>query len=66
MMRVEVDISVCIGSGMCTTIAPTVFELDAGKVVTLLKAEIEDGDEAELVADAIACCPVEAIKGRDI
>lgn len=57
---VAVDFDVCIGSGMCTTIAPTVFELDDAGDMRLLQ-DVVAGDEVDAVADAIACCPVEAI-----
>lgn len=61
-MKVVVDMEMCIGSGMCTTIAPTVFDLDDAGELILLKDEVaDDTDEARLVRDAVACCPVEAI-----
>jgi len=63
-MKVVVDMETCIGSGMCTTIAPTVFALDDQGVLVLLKADIpDDSEEAGLVRDACFCCPVEAIAG---
>ena len=60
-VKVHVDLEKCIGSGMCTTYVPTLFELDnlQGKVVLLseeVPAELEPA-----VEDAEACCPVEAI-----
>jgi ferredoxin len=60
-MNVHVDLAVCIGSGMCTTAAPSLFVLDSrGGKVTLISETVPDGLE-EAVEDAEACCPVEAI-----
>jgi ferredoxin len=54
-----VDRSVCLSTGMCTTIAPEIFELVDGSL-TILVERLAD-DQVELVEDAIACCPVEAL-----
>jgi ferredoxin len=59
-MDVVVDMKKCIGSGMCTTIATEVFKLDDDGKLVVLKRNVL-GDEAQLVKDAVACCPVEAI-----
>jgi ferredoxin len=55
-----VDLSVCIGSGMCTSIAPDVFDLDRHGTLVLLTTEVGPED-AGGVRDAADCCPVEAI-----
>jgi ferredoxin len=60
-MKVRVDLDRCIGSGMCTTYAPQLFELvEDGTHVRLLADEVPEGLET-VVEDAVACCPVEAI-----
>ncbi len=59
-MRVIVDREVCIGAGTCVVIAPAYFELDEQGLARVLKAEVDPGDE-ELVREAEAKCPVEAI-----
>jgi ferredoxin len=60
-LRVIVDRSRCIGSGMCTSIAPEVFDLDdEGNLVVLLPLA-STTDQIAAVRDATACCPVEAI-----
>ena len=63
-MRVLVDLRKCIGSGMCTTIATDVFKLDDKGKVVVLKGDVI-GQEAELVRDSVACCPVDAITIED-
>ena len=59
-MDVTVDRDICVNSGMCTTIAPAVFQLDAGGVLVQLVEHVPDADE-EAVQHAIACCPTGAI-----
>jgi ferredoxin len=59
-LEVVVDLDVCIGSGMCTGIAPSVFELDAHGTLVALTSDVAP-DEVDAVLDAIDCCPVEAI-----
>ncbi|HSA51349.1 MAG TPA: ferredoxin [Yinghuangia sp.] len=56
--RVEVDRSVCIGSGMCVGGAPGDFTLDGGRQSHPVR-EITDSSEA--IMDAAESCPVEAI-----
>lgn len=56
--RVEVDRSVCIGSGMCVTHAPEGFRLDTARQSHPVAQET---DAAEQVLAAAEGCPVEAI-----
>ncbi|WP_407553400.1 ferredoxin [Streptomyces sp. Pv4-95] len=56
--RVEVDRSVCIGSGMCVGAAPDGFRLDSARQSHPVAPE---GDPAESVLAAAEGCPVEAI-----
>lgn len=58
--RVIVDRALCIGSGMCTALAPEIFELDDDGVLVLRQEHVAAQALAEL-DDAIACCPVEAL-----
>ena len=57
MAKVRVNKDLCVGCGLCTSMAPSVFEFDDdGKA----KAVVEDaGAEAQ---DAAASCPVQAIE----
>ena len=57
-IHVEVDRSLCIGSGDCVDTAPDVFQLDAED-----KAVVVDPDAAPVdeVLEAAGNCPVTAI-----
>ncbi|WP_329154793.1 ferredoxin [Streptomyces anulatus] len=56
--HVEVDRSVCIGSGMCVNHAPDGFRLDSARQSHPTE---EDRDAGEEVLAAAEGCPVEAI-----
>ena len=56
--RVLIDKNLCIGSAMCVAIAPGRFVLDERQRSGPVEAEI---DPDELVRDAAASCPSEAI-----
>ncbi|ALC23483.1 ferredoxin [Streptomyces pristinaespiralis] len=56
--RVEVDRTLCIGSGMCVGHAPDSFDLDAARQ-SHARATTADADEKLLAA--AENCPVEAI-----
>ncbi|GAA1363890.1 ferredoxin [Streptomyces beijiangensis] len=56
--HVEVDRSVCIGSGMCVNHAPEGFALDSARQSHPVLAE---SDANEKVLAAAEGCPVEAI-----
>ena len=56
--KVSVDKNVCISSAMCVAIAPGRFVLDEQQRSGQVEAEI---DPDELVRDAAASCPSEAI-----
>lgn len=62
---VVVDMKKCVGSGMCTTIAPRVFALDENGALVINRSEVT-GEEANAVRDAAACCPVDAISIRNL
>ncbi|MFE6160893.1 ferredoxin [Streptomyces sp. NPDC056486] len=56
--HVEVDRSVCIGSGMCVITAPGGFSLDSARQS---HPEDPETDANEKVLEAAEGCPVEAI-----
>ncbi|MEV2249312.1 ferredoxin [Streptomyces sp. NPDC050147] len=56
--HVEVDRSVCIGSGMCVITAPGGFALDSARQS---HPEDPETDANEKVLEAAEGCPVEAI-----
>jgi len=59
--EVEVDRSVCIGSGLCAASAPDGFRLDAARQ----SHPVEDvADASEALLAAAESCPVEAIALR--
>ncbi|MCX4822743.1 ferredoxin [Streptomyces sp. NBC_01142] len=56
--HVEVDRSVCIGSGMCVGHAPDGFRLDTARQS---HPQADDADANEQILAAAENCPVEAI-----
>jgi ferredoxin len=56
--KISVDKNVCIGSAMCVAITPGRFVLDERQRSRPVKAEIVPD---EVVRDAAASCPSEAI-----
>ena len=63
-MRVVVDRDRCIGSGMCTTIAPALFDMDDDGVLIVIKEAPAPNEQSSLL-DAVACCPVNALSALD-
>ena len=61
-MKAYVDKSTCIGCGLCTSIAPAVFELDDnGSAENILGNEVPSELENS-TNEAAQSCPVGAIK----
>ena len=60
--QVKVDWDRCVGSGMCLSIAPSVFDLDDDGNMLLLHGDGLAADEVDPVRDAVACCPAEALE----
>jgi len=57
---VTADPDVCVGSGNCALVAPSVFGLDGEGAVTVLRGRVSATDRA--AADAAAAgCPAAAI-----
>ncbi|MEU3460148.1 ferredoxin [Streptomyces sp. NPDC006733] len=56
--HIEVDRSVCIGSGMCVNSAPEGFALDGARQSHPVASET---DASEVLLEAAENCPVEAI-----
>ncbi|MEU4199097.1 ferredoxin [Streptomyces sp. NPDC045470] len=59
-MKIDIDTSVCIGSGQCALTAPEVFTQDDEGFSALLPGR-EDGAGDPLVREAARACPVQAI-----
>ena len=62
-LTVEIDRSLCIGSGSCTGLAPEIFEIDEQNLVRF-RDETPDID-TERLKEACAVCPVDALRVRD-
>ena len=63
-MKAAVDRDKCIGSGMCTTIAPQLFDMDDDGVLIVIK-ETPASHEQRSLLDAVACCPVNALSATE-
>ncbi|WP_037576882.1 ferredoxin [Phaeacidiphilus oryzae] len=59
--RVEVDRSLCIGSGLCAATAAGEFSLDSARQSRPVAPEV---DASEAVLEAAEGCPAEAITLR--
>jgi ferredoxin len=57
-IHIEVDRSLCIGSGDCVDTAPDVFQLDSEDKAVVVDP---DGGPVEDVVEAAGNCPVSAI-----
>jgi ferredoxin len=57
MYRIVIDRSLCSGFGSCAELAPEVFEVDSGGLVSL---RVGTSDDAA-VLEAAAACPMAAI-----
>ena len=57
MYRIVIDRSLCSGFGSCAELAPHVFEVDEGGLVSLRAGTSED----PAVLEAAASCPMGAI-----
>jgi ferredoxin len=57
-IRIEVDRSLCIGSGDCVDTAPDVFQLDEEDKATVVDP---DGASVDDILEAAQNCPVTAI-----
>ena len=60
-MKAKVDQDLCIGCGLCPSIAPEVFDLgDDGKAHSFVDTVPESSED--LAKEAESSCPVDAIK----
>jgi ferredoxin len=62
-LTVEIDRSLCIGSGSCTGLAAEIFEIDEQNLVRF-QEETPDIDP-ERLKEACAICPVDALRVTD-
>jgi ferredoxin len=59
-MRVRINPSLCIASGACRMLVPTVFGEDDDGIVVLLKDTPEEAD-IDAVREAVLACPAAVI-----
>ncbi|HJV66796.1 MAG TPA: ferredoxin [Geomonas sp.] len=59
--EVEVDQDICIGCGLCASIAPEVFQLNDNGVS---EVHNQSGAEEQKIQQAIDSCPVSCIHWR--
>jgi ferredoxin len=60
MNRVQVDRERCVGSGVCESLAPEVFEVDDDGLLVVHREE-PDTDQLDAVRDAVQQCPARAL-----
>lgn len=61
-MKIDVDMTRCVCAGMCISLAPSLFDLDGNARLIVIKSECTSAKEIKEAQDALACCPVEAIR----
>ena len=54
------DRGVCIGTGMCSLVAPQLFDQDSDGFVIVLR-EAESDEDVEAVGEAVEACPSMAL-----
>ena len=59
--RVEVEVSLCAGTGMCESVAPGLFEIDDDGALQLLHPELAD-EQVEWARKAARACPTRALR----
>jgi ferredoxin len=59
-MKVKVDEDLCIGAMSCETTCPEVFKVVGG--ISRVQVEVVPAEAEERCREAVANCPVEAIK----
>ncbi|WP_062429993.1 ferredoxin [Herbidospora daliensis] len=62
--RLEVDRSLCFGTGLCSATAPGLFTLGADRVAVARSDELTDPADLALAEEVAECCPREAISLR--
>lgn len=60
-MRVEVDLTVCTGHGICEAIADDVFEVGDDGMVRIIEPERPESDW-ERMQQAVTQCPAAALR----
>jgi ferredoxin len=61
IVHIEIDEDLCIGAGICESIAPDVFQVQEEKATLLLSTEIT-ADNRDLMTQAVSRCPAAALR----
>ncbi len=65
-MRVIVDTALCEANALCAGLVPEIFEVDESDELTILTPNGEVApDLADLVREAVRCCPKMALSLED-
>lgn len=59
-LEVQIDRSLCIGSGNCVNLAPEVFTIRQDAIVDF-KDEVDDSIDASRLVESCQICPVDAL-----
>jgi len=62
--RLEVDRTLCFGTGFCSATAPGLFTLGPDRVAAAREGELTDPDDISPAQEVAECCPREAIALR--
>jgi ferredoxin len=60
LSRLTIDPGKCQGHGRCVLIAPDYFDMDDTGFGVVLRADVDDADEAD-IDEAVLSCPEHAI-----
>ncbi|RAY13458.1 ferredoxin [Actinomadura craniellae] len=63
-MRVRVDPLVCEANGVCSGLAPEVFDLDDDDMLHILRPDVP-AEDVDLVRNAVRSCPKAALALED-
>ena len=67
LKKIAIDVKNCIGCGLCSSIAPSVFEVKSveGKSASVVKEEFDEAVEENNILDAIDSCPTGVISAEE-
>jgi len=62
MARIEIDESICLGSGMCELMAEHLFAVNSHGVAVPLEPDLHSTESVNAATDAMNGCPSGAIR----